>query len=195
MPANRIMPGKPETRREMLQQREQLAPAEAQLFSEEIVQKLLELKPLQDARVIMGYMSIRNEVDLWPLFEQLHQEDKMLLLPRIDGSEIHAIHFSDPAGLQKSRYGILEPVGPPFAPERIDAVLVPGVAFDYQGYRIGYGKGYYDRFLPRLRKDAFTCGVCYEFQVIVSAFPQAADCPVKWIVTERSELMIDERYF
>jgi len=195
METDRILSSKMAIRQQVLHKRLQLMPAEVKLLSYAIGRKLMELKPLDDAQIVMGYMSIRNEVDLGPVFEELRKKGKTLVLPRVEGTEIHAIPFSDTDSLTVSRYGILEPAGLPIEPGQIDAVLVPGLAFDYQGYRIGYGKGYYDRFLPRLRKDAFTCGVCYEFQVVVSAFPHKEDCPVKWIVTERSELMIDERYF
>ena len=149
---------------------------------------------MYDAQIVMGYMSIRNEVDLKPVFARAAQKRQDPGPSRVEGGNTpHPC--SDPGAMKLSRFGILEPAGPPVEPEKIDAVLVPGLAFDYQGYRIGYGRGYYDRFLPRLRKDAFTCGVCYEFQVVVSVFPHEQDCPVKWIVTERSELMIDQRYF
>ncbi|MGI6468160.1 MAG: 5-formyltetrahydrofolate cyclo-ligase [Syntrophomonadaceae bacterium] len=195
METDRMMSSKTAIRKHMLHKRAQLSPAEVESLSRAIGRKLMELKPLYDAQIVMGYMSIRNEVDLKPVFAELRKKGKTLALPRVEGGEIHPIPCSDPGAMKLSRFGILEPAGPPVEPEKIDAVLVPGLAFDYQGYRIGYGRGYYDRFLPRLRKDAFTCGVCYEFQVVVSVFPHEQDCPVKWIVTERSELMIDQRYF
>lgn len=187
---------KQQIRKEMLQQRGQLSPAEVNSCSRRIISKLMQLKAVSNARVIMGFMSIRNEVELWPWLQQLQQQDKTVLLPRvIDHQDIQAIPFRHEEALQKSHYGILEPVGLPYAPAHIDVVLVPGLAFDYKGYRIGYGKGYYDRFLPRLGKQTFICGVCYEFQVVASAYPQPTDYAVDWIVSECSELMIAERFF
>lgn len=182
-------------REEMRQRREAMPSTDVLAFSGQIVNKLLQLKPLRDARVIMGYMSIRNEVDLEPAYEQLAVEDRVLLLPRVEGHQIQAVRFTGKQEMRTSAYGIWEPSGPAWDVQQIDAVLVPGLAFDYQGYRVGYGRGYYDRFLPQLRKDAFLCGVCYEFQVIASCGPHQADHPVNWIVTERSELMIDQSYF
>lgn len=182
-------------RANMKQRREAMPSHEVRAFSERITNKLLQLKPLLEAKVIMAYMSIQNEVDLGPAIEQLAGEDRILLLPRVEGPQIQAVRFGGVEEMRVSPYGILEPLGPAWDVRKIDAVLVPGLAFDYQGYRVGYGKGYYDRFLPQLRKEAFLCGVCYEFQVIASCAPDEADHPVNWIVTERSELMIDEVYF
>lgn len=187
---------KKKIRQEMLRKRGDLSPAEVDLFSKEIAARLVELEAIKKARVVMGFMSIRNEVDLWPFLEVFRQEDKTVLLPRVmDHESIQAIPFQSKGALQKSPYGILEPVGSSYDPAQIDVVLVPGLAFDYSGHRIGYGRGYYDRFLPLLGKHTFICGVCYEFQVIASVYPDENDHAVDWIVTERSELMINERFF
>lgn len=195
MKTNRPSADKQLIRVNMKKRREAMPSDEVQAFSERIINKLLQLKPLLDARVIMSYMSIHNEVDLGPAIEQLAGEGRILLLPRVEGPQIQAVRFGRGEEMRESPYGILEPLGPAWDVRQIDAVLVPGLAFDYQGYRIGYGMGYYDRFLPQLRKDAFLCGVCYEFQVIDCCAPDQKDHPVNWIVTERSELMIDPCYF
>ena len=97
--------------------------------------------------------------------------------------------------IQAGPFGIREPLGKAFDPRLIEAVLVPGLVFDYKGYRIGYGKGYYDRFLPHLSDSAFICGVCYEFQVVENIFPHQHDIPMHWIVTDHSELVISWDYF
>lgn len=177
------------------QRRQAMSPSEVRDYSLQICKKLLQLEPLREARVIMGYMSIGHEVDISLMLERFSRPERTLLLPRVEGRHIKAVPFTTLDALQKSAYGILEPVGTAWDPQQIDAVLVPGLAFDYQGYRIGYGKGYYDRFLPRLRKNAFLCGICYEFQVIPFCNPHQQDYPVDWIVTERSELMINESFF
>ncbi len=186
---------KEQIRKEIRQLRDGMPSSEVQTCSLQIAKRLLQLKPLREARVIMGYMSIDNEVDIGLVLEHFTRPDRILLLPRVEGRHIQAVQYTGPGALKKSAFGILEPSGPVWDPQQIDVVLVPGLAFDYQGYRIGYGKGYYDRFLPQLRKNAFLCGVCYEFQVIPSCNPHQADFPVDWIMTERSELMIDEAYF
>ena len=82
-----------------------------------------------------------------------------------------------------------------FAVDKIDVVIVPALVFDANGYRLGYGKGYYDRFLPDLNKQCFKCGVCYEFQVVNNIYPHPGDVPVHWIVTDHSEIAVDWDFF
>ena len=77
---------------------------------------------------------------------------------------------------------------------QIDVVLVPGLVFDSSGHRLGYGKGYYDRFLSLLYPHTFICGVCYDFQVADNVFPHPGDIPMHCIVTEKSEIVIKRFY-
>ena len=85
--------------------------------------------------------------------------------------------------LAPGAYGILEPeTVVPVAPERLDLVLVPGVAFDKNGGRIGFGKGYYDRFLQKT--SAKTVALCYGFQIVPDCFSESEDYPMDYIVTE-----------
>lgn len=73
--------------------------------------------------------------------------------------------------------------------------MVPGVAFDGNGHRLGYGRGFYDRFLPGLPPSVFLCGVAYEFQIVDAVFPEEQDIPMHWIVSEQSEVAVDMRFF
>jgi 5-formyltetrahydrofolate cyclo-ligase len=160
-----------------------------------IAMRLNDLLPVQKARTIMGYASIQKEVDLQPFYEEQLKQGKTILLPRVEGDQIKAIKWKGWQETNLSSFGIREPVGEDFPTAEIDVVLVPGLAFDGRGFRLGYGRGYYDRFLPTLRPNAFKCGICYEFQVVESIFPHAADIPVHWIVTDHSELVIDWDFF
>ncbi len=164
--------------------------------SERIAARVMELEPVRRARTIMGFYPIHNEVDLRPLLNILKGEGKTILLPRVTGNkDIEAVIYNSQQELRAGVYGILEPQGDASSPYTIDAVLVPGLVFDAQGYRLGYGAGYYDRFLPLLRKDAFRCGVCYEYQVVDNVHPHPEDIPVHWIVTDRSEVLINWDFF
>ncbi len=80
----------------------------------------------------------------------------------------------------------------PAQPEDFDLVIVPGVAFDPTGNRLGYGAGYYDRFLPRLRPKTPTVAACFDLQMVDSVFPAAHDIPLDFIVTESSVYTIKE---
>lgn len=182
-------------RREMAVRRKQMAVTGVGELSQKICRRLEQLRPLTEAQVIMGYSSVKNEVDLIPWLEQLKQQGKTILLPRVEGECLEAIELTNWNDMGCGSFGIREPLGEPFAPDKIDVVLVPGLVFDANGYRLGYGKGYYDRFLPRLSKHCFTCGVCYEYQVVDTVHPHSKDVPVHWILTDRSEIAVDMNYF
>lgn len=185
-----------ELRQAMMGQRKKMSPLQVREYSASIMQKLKELEPVRKARVIMGFSSIKNEVNLFPFLEGEKELSRTILLPRVEkDGVIEAVEFQDGERTRPGSFGIREPQGEPYQVENIDVVLVPGLVFDYKGYRLGYGKGYYDRFLPRLRKGAFVCGVGYEFQVVKDVFPQENDIPVHWIITDKSELVIDWDYF
>jgi len=167
-------------------------------LSEKISGRVMELEPVRTANTIMGFLSIDNEVDLMPLLDELKKMGKTVLLPRvIDTKEriMEAVEYKSLEEMHEGAYGILEPEGTAYSQEDIDAVLVPGLVFDANGYRLGYGAGYYDRFLPSLRNNTFICGICYEFQVCDDIHSCEGDIPVHWIVTDRSELLINSDFF
>lgn len=182
-------------RKKMAARRKDMSSPEVDELSRQIVKRLEQLQPLIKAEVIMGYSSIKNEVNLIPWLEQLKEQGRTILLPRVQGDRLEAIEVKDWKDMGSGSFGIREPLGEPFAADKIDVVLVPGLVFDANGYRLGYGKGYYDRFLPRLNKQCFNCGVCYEYQVVDSVFPHSEDVPVHWIVTDRSEIAVDMNFF
>lgn len=109
------------------------------------------LEKLNPFSHILSFASFRDELSLWPLNQHLAQEGK-LLLPKV--SHPHLIAFQVPSlhDLQLSSFGILEPNGKdPFPLNKIECLLVPGLLFDPQGYRLGYGGGYYDRLLGQIQ--------------------------------------------
>ncbi len=183
-------------REKMKNLRSQMTAQEVLESSQRIAARVLELEPIRKAKTIMGFCSINNEVDLQNLLLLLQGWGKTILLPRVaQNRTLEAVEYTSPEKLIKSSYGIMEPEGEAFPLRDIDVVLLPGLVYDARGYRLGYGAGYYDRFLPRLRKDTFLCGVCYEQQVVDDIHPCGADVPVHWIVTDKSELLINADFF
>ena len=182
-------------RRAILAARNLLSPDQVEEKSRRIMERLKEIEPLRQARVIMAYSPIRNEVDLWPYLEDMLGQGKTILLPRVEGDMLEAVEFKGRDQCRTSSFGITEPLGPGQPLELIEAVLVPGVAFDGNGHRLGYGKGFYDRFLSELPPSVFRCGVAYEFQIVEAVFPGERDIPVHWIVSEQSEVAADMRFF
>lgn len=173
-----------------------MSPEQVNAYSAAICGRLLELAPLRQAERIMAFASIDNEVDLSSYISQQQERGKSLFLPRTgkDGN-LEVVKFTGWQDTKAGVFGIREPVGAQVDPGLIEAVIVPGLVFDGHGYRLGYGKGYYDRFLRILTPQVFACGVCYEFQVVADVCPHGSDMPVHWIVTEKSELAINWDFF
>lgn len=169
-------------RQTMRTQRNALSPEQVQAYSQLVWQKLDGDANLNTAQVIMGFYSIKNEVDIMPWLIHAKSLGKTILLPRVESmDEMAAVEFTGWEYTQKSKMGIVEPLGVPFPIDNIDAVLVPGLVFDKCGYRLGYGRGYYDRFLPGLKKSAYIYGICYDFQIAENVWPHSLDIPVQKI--------------
>ena len=139
-------------------------------WSAEIVEKLWQ--QIGESRVVMAYWPLPDEVDVRPLIDRLVAEGRTVVLPKVTGDETMELRrYTSQTDLSEGAFHILEPVGEPFVDyEQIDVALVPGVAFDAAGHRLGRGRGYYDRFLaehlaPRTSHLApRLIGVCFPFQ-------------------------------
>ncbi len=170
-------------RKELINRRISLNPSLKSDLDSQIARNLGDLPPLQSAKSLMVFYPIKGEPDLRPLYRRWIAEGKDLFLPRVEGSEIVPVRVTSFENLRRGSFGIPEPEGEPVNPEVIDAVLVPGVAFDRKGFRLGFGKGFYDRFLKDLR--ALKVGVAYSFQILSEIPAQRWDVPVDLIVTDK----------
>ncbi len=135
--------------------------------------------------MVMSFASIGSEVDTGPLHARLAADAKALLLPRIDADEIVAVAVTRSTTFTRSTLGIDEPAGDPVEPARLVGalVVVPGLAFTLGGGRLGYGGGYYDRFLASLPASAVTVGVCFHEQLVDDLPLDPHDVPVRLLVT------------
>ncbi len=150
--------------------------------SEAICEKAFRLPALQAARNVMLYISAKSEVNTALLIALLLKEGKSVCAPRVLSKADMEAAYIDGTGFKKGSFGIWEPLGP--RAEKIDFIVVPGVAFDDKGNRLGYGKGYYDRFLTK--HPAPTLGLGYSCQ-IHSELPVAPhDKPLDMILTEEA---------
>jgi 5-formyltetrahydrofolate cyclo-ligase len=120
--------------------------------SERICERLAEWPTFQKAQTVMAYMSFRNEVSLLPLMNQSCHKRWVIQQTEARPEPHLILHLYDPARLVRHRFGMLEPDAslPVIEPCALDLVLVPGLAFDRRGYRLGFGGGFYDRFLPHV---------------------------------------------
>lgn len=128
--------------------------------SQSIGRQLEELLGEHQGRCLGAYMALPDEPELTPLLERLAQRGYDICLPRVEGAEMHFFRWDTRQQLAPSgAFGIREPGGdaPRVAPESLDLVIVPAIAFDTRHYRLGRGRGYYDKYLPQTR--AFAVGV------------------------------------
>jgi len=171
---------KAELRQYISQQKRQFTPQQLAQLSLPVIARLRPL--LAEAQTILAYYALPDEVDTHALLDALVAEGKTVLLPKVlDETTMELRCYQGPQDLHEGAYHIMEPTGAPFTDEaRIDIALIPGLAFDPQGHRLGRGKGYYDRFLATFKGQ--TIGVCFDFQKVaevpVAAHDIAVDCVV-----------------
>lgn len=181
---------KQKIRQELIAKRQALSLDYVENKSQIIAQKVTALPEFNKAKTIMVYLAFRNEVDTHHIIQGALVQEKRIVVPisqRQDWKIIPAEIKNYPDDLEEGTYGILEPKPQayhPVEPQEIDLVLIPGVAFDERGYRLGYGAGYYDRFLSRLRPDAVTMALAYEMQILPDVYPESHDQKVDLIITE-----------
>lgn len=133
--------------------------------SAEILAALEAHPAFKAAHTVLLYYSLKDEVDTHA-FTRKWSLEKQILLPVVTGDDLELRVYTGPEDLATGRYGIEEPTGTLFTDyAAIDLAVVPGVAFDGAGHRLGRGKGYYDRLLPRI-PSAYRIGICFPFQLV-----------------------------
>lgn len=155
-----------------------MSPADIAQRSHALCCRVLETEAYQRAETFYGYLPFNQEVRLLPLLRQALAEGKAVALPKCYGPEMRFILMTDLSRVQVSPSGVPEPIDDfPVANDERALVLVPGLAFDARGLRIGYGGGYYDRFLAREPHHP-TIALCYDFQLLPRLETEDHDLPV-----------------
>jgi len=173
-------------RRQMRAVREALPASACDARSAEITKRLLLLEELDRAVTILAFSSIRNEVRTRASMNAAWAAGKRVALPRVTGDELE-LHLVDAETvLVEGAFRVPEPRGDAVQihPSEVDFALVPALAVDPRGYRIGYGGGYYDKLIPRLER-ACTCAVAYDFQLISEVPELPLDVAVDLVVTDQ----------
>ena len=147
-------------RQTLLTQRLALSPSMVFSYSQSLIKQIIALPSFQRARVIGLYAPIKNEPDLRPLINQ----GKVVLLPKVVGDTLIYGRWKNNDVLVKSSLQILEPNTDHDESHLLDLLIIPGVAFDRLGNRLGFGKGYFDRYLAS-KRPPLVIGVCYPFQL------------------------------
>ncbi len=182
---------KRELRKHSLTMRRNMPKEQKESASKEIYNKLLTLDAIKNATNIMCYVSFNSEPDTHALIDKLCANGKKLCVPLCDTKsfEMTACRIDGISSLRPGAYGILEPNSLDAQnPENIDCIIVPGAVFGRNFHRIGYGKGYYDKFLP-LAKNAVKIGICYDSFLKDKVEAENFDVPLDMIVTEKEVLL------
>jgi len=178
---------KKELRKKMLEMRDQQKPADRALWDDIIYNKFTGSEYYRDARVIFIFVSFRSEVDTQRIIRKALEDGKVVGVPRVlsekEGIKVFRIYsMSD---LEAGYFGVLEPKeGSTEIPsEDIDLIVMPGAAFDRDGGRIGYGGGFYDRYLAEAGRAAGKIALAYRFQVLDKVPMDENDMRVDSIIT------------
>lgn len=134
------------------------------------------------AKTVYFYLPYNQEVRTVPMLEQALKDGKQVAVPKVYGQEMRFILLQDLSRIEKGYSGIPEPVDDgPVAEDKTALVLMPGLAFDPQGHRIGYGGGFYDKFLAR-EPEHPTVALCYDFQMLPRLQTEEFDIPVDLVL-------------
>ncbi|MBZ0157443.1 MAG: 5-formyltetrahydrofolate cyclo-ligase [Alphaproteobacteria bacterium] len=187
-----MIPVKASIRREVLSRRDSIASALRSGKDEAIRKSLYFLSAYQSARFILLYASFRSEVDTFEMIRHCLTQGKRVALPRVDSAkgELFLYEIRGMDDLAAGCWGIREPIP---SPERergvqeMDLIIVPGVAFDEQCNRLGYGKGYYDKLLREKRAKAVA--LAYEEQIVASLPAETHDIKMDAIITDQRTIV------
>lgn len=173
---------KPRLRNHLLEKRDGLSHDFMTIASKQIQRNLKKIEVFRNAEKVACYYSIGSEVRTLDIIQQMISEGRTLTLPRVTDEELVFCAVKNFEELQKGEFGIMEPRKNCPIVENFDVILVPAVAMMRTGQRLGYGRGYYDRFLSKHK----TPTIALEYsRLIVRNIPKSeGDIPIQWIVTE-----------
>lgn len=182
---------KEEMRKIILQKRSNLPSAKVEQWSKKIRQKFWQLFEDKSFRKIMAYASIRKEVETFTLLDEILENGYLLYLPytKTELKELGIAKINNlELDLRIGNFSIQEPIPAcrlDEIPDQLDLVIVPAAAFSRSGYRIGYGGGYYDKFLAQLSPETLKVGFCYHKFLLASVPVEEHDQAVDIIITEQ----------
>lgn len=166
--------------------RDEVKPTDRRLAAQEISHALLGLPELVSARIVLAYAALPSEIDPAHAIWRLRARGAQIAYPRIESPGVLAMHLvAHELELVSGPFGLAQPSehAPRAARALVDAVILPGVAFDAQGRRLGYGGGYYDRLLPTLRPDCLRIGIAFDEQLLDRIPAEEHDAEVSILVT------------
>lgn len=173
---------KKELRRSIRERKRAMTEEEIVSRSEKLGVLFAQSEAYKNAKTIYGYLPYNQEVRTVPMLEQALKDGKKVAVPKVYGDEMKFLYLDDLTKVSKGYAGIPEPIADgPVADDETALVLMPGLAFDPQGHRIGYGGGFYDKFLAAEPKHP-TLALCYEFQMLPELDTEEHDIPVDTVL-------------
>ncbi|MGB5809670.1 MAG: 5-formyltetrahydrofolate cyclo-ligase [Polyangiales bacterium] len=160
--------------------------------SRRIEERVRALPPFTSARTLLSFAPIRKEVRTRAIMQAAWDDGKRVALPRVTGDELELLWVRPETKLIEGAFGVPEPPGDAdrVDPGEIEFALVPALAADSRGHRIGYGGGYYDRLLPTM-PNAFSCVVAFDFQLIGEVPKLDTDVAAQTVVTDRRVIQVE----
>lgn len=173
---------KQELRRTIRERKRAMTEEEIVERSNALAEKFYHTPAYQAASTIYGYLPYNQEVRTVPMLQRALDDGKRVAVPKVYGDEMRFIYLEDLTQVSKGYAGIPEPIADaPVAEDKQALVLMPGLAFDPQGHRIGYGGGFYDKFLAKEPHHP-TLALCYEFQMQAHLDTEEFDIPVDTVL-------------
>ena len=173
---------KKELRRQIREQKRAMSEEEIVAASERLGELFLNCPQYKDAKTIYGYLPYNQEVRTVPMLEQAMKDGKRVAVPKCYGEEMRFIYMEDLSKVEKGYANIPEPIADePVADDKTALVLMPGMAYTEDGKRMGYGGGFYDKFLAA-EPNHPTVALCYDFQMVEDLPTEDYDIPVDCVL-------------
>lgn len=164
------------------EQKRAMTPEMIENASQALARQFFATPYYKNAKTVYGYLPYNQEVRTVPILEQALRDGKQVAVPKVYGDTMRFIYLDDLTQVSPSEMGIPEPIADaPVAADETALVLMPGLAFDQNGNRMGYGGGFYDKFLAEESSHP-TVALCYEFQMVDSIPTEDYDIPVDLIL-------------
>ena len=177
-------------RQALRDRRDRVAQETREIDSQQIIHKILSMREVLAAETLFVYVSFRSEVQTHGLLNQLLQLEKQVCVPFVDANDqMQAVPFVCWDDMQPDHFGVLVPKRSTPTNKIIETSIVPGLGFTTRGARLGYGKGYYDRFLA-IQGSCTKIGVAFDCQIVEQMPTESFDCAMDYVVTEKRTLTI-----
>lgn len=171
-------------RKRIAEQKRAMTPEQIEAASQRLAERLFQTDAYQNALSIYGYLSYNQEIRTLPILRRAMIDGKRVAVPKVYGDEMRFIWMDDLSLVAPGYYDIPEPIADgPVADDELALMLMPGLAFDPEGHRVGYGGGFYDRYLAA-HPDHKLVALCYGFQLVDHLDCEAHDIPVHRVIPD-----------